>query len=83
MTCWHEVGGGGRGIKLYPLFNRSTESKYVIDATPRPLYPWGKDPVPTVQGAVWAPELVWTVTENHAPTGVRTSDRPARIKSLY
>ena len=30
----------------------------------------GKDPVPIVQEAGWAPGPVWTGTENLAPTGI-------------
>jgi len=43
----------------------------------------GKDPVPIVQEAEWAPGPVWTGTENLAPTGIRSADRPARSQSLY
>jgi hypothetical protein len=43
----------------------------------------GKEPVPTVQEAGWAPEPVWTGAENLAPTGIRCSDRPARGELLY
>jgi hypothetical protein len=46
---------------------------------PRPLFTPGKDPVPIVQEAGWAPEPVWTGT----PTGVRSPDRPARSQSIY
>ena len=36
----------------------------------------GKDPVPIVQEAGWAPGPVWTCTENLAPpTGIRSPDR--------
>jgi hypothetical protein len=49
---------------------------------PATLYP-GKDPVPIVQETGWAPEPVWTGTENVAPTGIRSPDRPARSQSLY
>jgi hypothetical protein len=31
----------------------------------------GKDPVPIVQEAGWAPGPVWTVAENVTPTGIR------------
>jgi hypothetical protein len=47
---------------------------WVVNATPRPLYP-GKDPVPTVQEAGWAPGPVWTGAENLAPTEIRSPDR--------
>jgi hypothetical protein len=42
----------------------------------------GKDPVPIVQEAGWAPGPVWTGAENLAPTGI-PPDLPARSKSLY
>ena len=54
----------------------------MVNATPRPLYP-GKDPVPVVQEAGWAPVPVWTGSENLVPTGIRSPDRPARSESLY
>ena len=50
---------------------------------PQPLFTPGKDPVPIVQEAGWAPGLVWTGAENLAPTGIRSPDRPARSKLLY
>ena len=34
---------------------------------PRPLFTPGKDPVPVVQEAGWAPGLFWTGAENLAP----------------
>ena len=43
----------------------------------------GKDPVPIVQEAGWAPGPVWTDVENLAPTGIGSLDCPARSKSLY
>jgi len=43
----------------------------------------GKDPVPIVQEAGWAPGPVWTGAGNLAPTGIRSPDRPARSQSLY
>ena len=49
---------------------------------PAALFP-GKDSVPIVQEAGWAPGPVWTGAENLAPTGIRSPDRPARSQSLY
>jgi hypothetical protein len=49
---------------------------------PTAFYP-GKDPVPIVQEAGWAPGTVWTGAENLAPTGIRSPNRPARSQSLY
>jgi hypothetical protein len=43
----------------------------------------GKDPVPTVQEAGWAPGPVWTGAENLASPGIRSPDRPACSQSLY
>ena len=45
--------------------------------------PPGKDPVPTVQEAGWAPGPVWTGAENIASTVIRSPDRPTRSVSLY
>ena len=39
---------------------------------PLPLYPWERDPVPILQEAGWAPELVLMGAENVAPTGIRS-----------
>ena len=49
---------------------------------PAALYP-GKDAVPIVHEAGWAPGPVWTGGENLTPTGIRSQDRPARSQSLY
>jgi hypothetical protein len=43
----------------------------------------GKDPIPIVQEAGWAPGPILTGAENLAPTGIRSLERPARRKSLY
>jgi hypothetical protein len=43
----------------------------------------GKDPVPIVQEAEWAPGPVWMGAENLAPTGIRSLDLPVRSESLY
>ena len=50
---------------------------------PGRFLPPGKDPIPIVQEAGWAPGPVWTGAENLAPTGIRSPDRPARSQSLY
>ena len=43
----------------------------------------GKDPVPILQEAGWAPGPAWTGAENLAPTCIRSPDRPSRSESLY
>jgi hypothetical protein len=50
----------------------------VVSSTLRPLFTPGKDPVPIVQEAGWAPGPFWTGAENLAPTEIRSPDRPAR-----
>jgi hypothetical protein len=42
----------------------------------------GKDPVPIVQEAGWAPGPIWTGGQSR-PVGVLSPDRPARSQSLY
>jgi hypothetical protein len=52
-------------------------------SAPRPgSFTPGKDPVPIVQEARWAPGPVWTCAKNLAPTGIRSPDRPARSQSV-
>jgi len=43
----------------------------------------GKDPVPIVREAGWAPGPVWTGAENLAFNSIQFPDRPARSQSLY
>jgi len=50
---------------------------------PRPLFTSGRDPVPIVQEAGWAPGPEWTGAENLASIGIRSPHRPARSQSLY
>jgi len=50
---------------------------------PRPLFTPGKDPVPIVQDAGWAPGPVWTGAENLAPTRIQSLDRPASCYTNY
>jgi hypothetical protein len=43
----------------------------------------GKNPVPIVQVAGWAPGPVWTGAENLDPTGIPSPDRPVRSVCWY
>jgi len=43
----------------------------------------GKDWIPIVQEAGWAPGSVWIGAENLARTGIRSPDLPARGNSIY
>ena len=40
---------------------------WVVNVTPRPHFTPGKDPVPIVQEAGWAPGPVWKGAENLVP----------------
>jgi hypothetical protein len=61
----------------------STRSGWGFSVTPRPLFTFGKDPVPIVQEAGWGPGLVWTSAKNFVRNGIRSPGRPARSQSLY
>jgi hypothetical protein len=50
----------------YFFFNLSAGWGWVVNATPKPLYLWERDPVPIVQGVGWSPGPVWMGTENLA-----------------
>ena len=71
-----------RSIALLFL-DHGTRRGWGVSVTTRPLFTPGKDPVPIVQEAGWAPGPVWTGAENLAPTGIRSPDRPAHSQSLY
>ena len=49
----------GRGIALL-FHDRGTRRGWVVSSTPRPHFTSGKDSVPIVQEAGWAPGPVWT-----------------------
>ena len=59
---------GSRGIALLFL-DHGTRRWWGASVTSRPLFTPGKDPVPIVQEAGWAPGPVWTGAENVAPPG--------------
>ena len=51
-------------------------------ARPRLLFPPGKDPVPILQEAGWAPGPVWTGRKSH-PERDSIPDRPSHSQLLY
>jgi len=71
----------GRGIALL-LHDRGTRRGWVVSSTSRPHFTPGKDPVPIVQEAGWAPGPVWTGGKSRSH-GYSIPDRPARSQSLY
>ena len=66
----------GRGIALL-FHDRGTRTGWVVSSTPRPHFTPGKDPVPILQVAGWAPGPVWTGGKSH-PHRDSILDRPAR-----
>jgi len=71
----------GRGIAL--LFHDcGTRRGWVVSSTPRPHFTPGKDPVPILQKARWAPGPVWTGGKSR-PHRDSIPDRPTRSQSLY
>ena len=71
----------GRGIAL--LFkDHGTRSRWVVSSTPRPHFTPGKDSVPIVQEAGWAPEPVWMGGKSR-PHRHSIPDLPVRSQSLY
>ena len=71
----------GRGIALLFL-DRGTRKGCVVSSTPRPYFTPGKDPVPILQKAGWAPGRVWTGGKSRLHRD-SIPDRPARSLSLY
>jgi len=63
--------------------SNGTRRGWGVGITSRPLFTSGKDPVPIVQEAGWAPGPVWRGAENLTPTGIRSPDCPACSQSLY
>jgi hypothetical protein len=72
---------GRRGIALLFL-DHGTRRGWGVSVTPWPLFTPGKDPVPIVQEAGWAPGPVWTGAENLASNRIQSPDHPAHSQSL-
>ena len=71
----------GRGIALL-FHDGGTRRGWVVSSMPRPHFTPGKDPVPILQEAGWAPRPVWTDGKS-CPHRDSIPDRPARSQSLY
>jgi len=82
LCTGHTAHRGSRGIAL-PFLNHDTRRGWGVSVTPRPLFTPGKDSVPIVDEAGWAPGPVWTGVEILASTGIRSPDRPACSQALY
>ena len=72
----------GTEVWLYSFFNLSIRwgagGQHYAPSRFNP----GKDPVPIIEKAGWAPGLNWTGVENLAPTGIQPRDCPTHNKSL-
>jgi len=66
----------GRGIVLL-FHDRGTRRGWVFSSTPRPHFTPGKEPVPILQEAGWAPGPVWTGGKSR-PHRDSIPDHPAR-----
>jgi len=71
----------GRGIALL-FHDRGTRKGWVVSSTTRPHVTPGKDPVPILQDAWWAPGPVWTGGKSCSHRD-SIPDRPSRSQSLY
>jgi len=71
----------GRGIALL-FHDHGTRKGWMFISTPRPHFTPGKNPVPIVQEAGWAPGPVWMGGKSR-PHRDSIPDRPACSQSLY
>ena len=71
----------GKVIALL-FHDRGTRRGRVVSSMPRPHFTHGKDSVPILQKAGWAPGPVWTGGKSR-PHRDSIPDRPARSQSLY
>jgi hypothetical protein len=70
-------------VQLYSISDLGTRRWREVSVTLQLHLAPKKDPVPIVQEARWASELVWTGAEDLFPTGIWSPDCPARRQSLY
>ena len=71
----------GRVIALL-FHDRGTRRRWVVSSMLPPLFTPGKDPVPIVQEAGWAPGLVWTGRKSRS-TGIRSPDCPLYHSKIH
>jgi len=86
MVKWSRYRPGvaqtvGRGISLL-FHDRGTRTGWVVSSTPRPHFTPGKDLVPILHEARWAPGPVWTGGKSR-PHRYLIPDCPAPSQSLY
>ena len=74
---------GGVQVQLHPFMTTALEEGEGSASRPGRFLPPGKTLYALYRRTEWAPGPVWTGAENLAPTGIRSSDRPAHSHSLY
>jgi hypothetical protein len=70
-------------VGLYCFFKLCARWGLVVSVTTSSLYSLERDPVTILREGVMARGPVWTGARNLTPTGIRSSDRPARSTSPY
>jgi hypothetical protein len=78
----HKGPDGGVELQLYAFFNLGAGWRWVINPTPRPLYPGERSSIPIVQEVGWDPGSVWMGAKNLALTGIRSPEHPSCSESL-
>ena len=83
IFCFHRANWHSPATltEVFPCFFLSCKANARVKLAKMGHAP-GKDPVPIVQEAGWAPGPVWTCGKSR-PTAIRSPDRPARSQSLY
>ena len=66
LCTGHKAHRGRRGIAL-PFLDQGTGREWGVSVTTQPLFTPGKDTVPIVQEAGWAPGPVWTSAKSLDP----------------
>lgn len=77
LLCIHHNGMSQVNVKL----KFTLEKGWVVNITPRPLYPRKRTQIHIEQEVGWAPVPLWAIWRREKylnPTVIRTADRPAR-----
>jgi hypothetical protein len=71
----HEGPQGQETCSSTLSLNSGQDGSWVINATLRPIYPQGREPVPILEEVQWATWSVWTGEANVTRIGTRSPDR--------
>jgi len=81
ITC-HRRHRQGVDVQLYSFFNLVARGGWMVNATPRLLYPRGRTPLPTVPENGWAPGPVWAAMEKRKSLGPHRRSNRQRVALL-